>query len=141
MTEEQWGDSNARCLGMLLDGRAQATGIKRPSMDATALLVLNAHHDVVNFKLPEVAGAKVWRRLIDTNAPEAEGAQRVRIGDEYQITGRSLLLFVVEPEHAASVALRRARAALQRVADAPAEVPAAPEAAPAEAPEPAHAGE
>ena len=32
-----------------MDGRAQASGIKRPAMDATALLVLNAHHDVVNF--------------------------------------------------------------------------------------------
>src|SRR6202035_6029159 len=54
--ESQWADSNARCFGMLLDGRAQASGIKRPAMDATALLVLNAHHDVVNFALPEVVG-------------------------------------------------------------------------------------
>src|SRR5262249_15855630 len=28
MTPEMWGDGNARCLGMLLDGRAQPTGIK-----------------------------------------------------------------------------------------------------------------
>ena len=40
--EEQWRDGNARCFGMLIDGRAQATGIKRPSLDATVLLVLNA---------------------------------------------------------------------------------------------------
>ena len=51
---EQWQDANARCFGMLMDGRAQATGIKRPSMDATVLLVLNAYHDVVKFTLPEV---------------------------------------------------------------------------------------
>ncbi len=49
--DQHWGDANARCFGMLLDGRAQASGIKRPAMDATALLVLNAHHDVVNFAL------------------------------------------------------------------------------------------
>ncbi len=109
-------------------------------MDATPLLALNAHHDVVNFKLPEVAGAKVWRRLIDTNAPEAEGAQRVRIGDEDQITGRRPP-FVVELEHAASVASSGPGrfAACGRRARRGAE--AAPEAAPAEAPEPAHAGE
>src|SRR5689334_7490473 len=41
---EQWQDPLARCFGMLIDGRAQATGIKRASMDATVLLVLNAHH-------------------------------------------------------------------------------------------------
>ncbi len=140
MGSEQWDDPSARCFGMLLDGRAQATGIKRPSMDATALLVLNAHHDVVNFKLPEVVGGKVWRRLIDTNQPDAEGSLQVKTGENYQITARSVLLFALVMEQTQGVALRRASQALQRIADAPTEVPVAPEAAPAEAPEPAHAG-
>ena len=70
MEAEQWQDANARCFGMLLDGRAQATGIKRPSMDATLLLVLNAYHDVVKFTLPEVVGGQAWRCLLDTNVPD-----------------------------------------------------------------------
>ena len=37
--DAHWDDANAKCFGMLLDGRAQASGIKRPAMDATALLV------------------------------------------------------------------------------------------------------
>ena len=41
-----------QCFGMLLDGRAQPTGIKQRGVDATLLIVLNAHHDVVNFTLP-----------------------------------------------------------------------------------------
>src|SRR5690242_1604548 len=69
MQDGQWEDANARCLGMLLDGRAQATGIRRPAMDATALLVLNAHHDVVEFTLPEVPGGTIWQCLLDTNQP------------------------------------------------------------------------
>ena len=77
------GRRQARCFGMLLDGRAQATGIKRPAMDATALLVLNAHHDVVNFRLPEVVGGNVWRCLLDTNVPEIEGQKRFRSSDKY----------------------------------------------------------
>ena len=109
-------------------------------MDATALLVLNAHHDVVNFKLPEVVGGKVWRRLIDTNQPDAEGSLQVETGENYQITARSVLLFALVMEQTQGVALRRASQALQRIADAPTEVPVAPEAAPAETPEPAHAG-
>jgi isoamylase len=117
MTQEQWQDGNARCLGMLLDGRAQASGIKRPAMDATALLVLNAHHDVVNFKLPEVVGGSTWRRLIDTNVPDAEGSLQVQTGEEYEVTGRSVLLFALDPDHAPSVALRRARQALRNVAE------------------------
>jgi hypothetical protein len=42
MTTEQWQDGNARCFGMLLDGRAQESGIKRRGSDATLLIVFNA---------------------------------------------------------------------------------------------------
>ncbi len=125
MSDEQWGDGNARCMGMLLDGRAQATGIKRPSMDATALLVLNAHHDVVKFRLPGVAGGQRWRRLLDTNIPDSEGAFAVKSGEEYLVTGRSLALFALEADHRPSVALRRAHQALRQVAETPAIVPSA----------------
>ena len=59
MTTEHWDDGNARCFGMLLDGRAQETGIRRRGSDATLLLVVNAHFDVVNFTLPEVAEAAI----------------------------------------------------------------------------------
>ncbi len=136
MGDEQWSDPNARCFGMLLDGRAQASGIKRPSMDATALLVLNAHHDVVRFRVPEVVGGSRWRRLIDTNVPEGQGRLEVRSGDEYEVTGRSVLLLGLEPDEKTSVALRYARQALAQVVETPTQVPepqAAPE--PAEAPD------
>ena len=116
---EQWQDANARCFGMLLDGRAQATGIKRPAMDATVLLVLNAHHDVVKFTLPEVVGGQTWRCLLDTNAPDRTATPRFPSGDEYEVTGRSLLLFALQPDSAPSVALTRAREALRQVAETP----------------------
>jgi glycogen operon protein len=122
MDSEQWNDPNARCFGMLLDGRAQATGIKRPSMDATVLIVLNAYHDSVKFKLPEVVGGHVWRCLLDTNAPDRIGPPRFQSGEEYEVTGRSLLLFALQPESVRSVALSRARAALRQVAETPAPV-------------------
>jgi isoamylase len=122
MAPEQWHDPNVRCFGMLMDGRAQATGIKRPSMDATALLVLNAYHDVVKFQLPDVVGGHVWRCLMDTNLPERIGSPRFQSADEYEVTGRSLLLFALEPESTRSVALTRARAALRQVSETPAPV-------------------
>jgi isoamylase len=116
---EDWHDGNARCFGMLIDGRAQATGIKRPAMDATALLVLNAHHDVVNFRLPEVVGGNVWRCLVDTNARDVEGQKRFHSGDEYAVTGRSFLLLVLEPETEDSIGLRRALEAFRHMAEQP----------------------
>ena len=93
MADADWKDGNMRCFGMLIDGRAQTSGIKRPASDVTLLLVLNAHHDVVNFTLPEFVGGKDWLCLIDTNAPDSERAARFTTRDHYQVTGRSLLLF------------------------------------------------
>jgi isoamylase len=119
MEPEQWQDGNARCFGMLMDGRAQATGIRRPSLDATVLLVLNAYHDVVKFKLPEVVGGQTWRCLLDTNVPDRVSTPRFQTGDEYEVTGRSLLVFALQPDSAQSVALARAREALRQVAEAP----------------------
>ena len=129
---EDWHDGNARCFGMLIDGRAQATGIKRPAMDATGLLVLNAHHDVVNFKLPEVMGGTIWRCLADTNAPYGDGQERLRSGDEYVVTARSFVLLVLEPEMENSIGLRRALAAFQHMAEQPIPV-VTPEPEPADA--------
>jgi isoamylase len=92
MTPEIWDDTRTQCFGMLMDGRAQATGIRRRGHDATLLLVFNAHHDVVKFKLPPCYDASGWSLLMDTNAPDLP-AQRFRIGAVYEVTGRSLLLF------------------------------------------------
>ena len=56
MKDENWSDPNARCLGVLLDGRAQETGIRRVGSDSTLLIVANAHTDVVPFTMPEAVG-------------------------------------------------------------------------------------
>jgi glycogen operon protein len=123
MAPQQWEEPHARCFGMLLDGRAQATGIRRPAMDATALLVANAHWDVVRFTLPEVIGGRIWRCMLDTNAPERTETPTFTAAVEYEITGRSLVLFVLEPDGETSVALRQADRALLRLEETPAQLP------------------
>ncbi len=92
MTPETWDNELTRCFGMLLDGRAQATGIKRRGGDVTLLIVLNAHHDVVEFSLPRCCDLRGWKRLIDTNDPDLP-EQEFEIEHVYEVTGRSLLLF------------------------------------------------
>jgi isoamylase len=95
-SNESWQDPRERCFGMVLDGRAQETGIVRPGSDATLLLILNAHHDVVVFNLPTVSGGAHWRCLIDTNVPKRGDEPVFSHGDQYEVTGRSLLLFVLQ---------------------------------------------
>ena len=98
ITEEQWNDARAKCFGMLLDGRAQPSGIKQRGSDATLLIIFNAHHDVVKFTLPEVPEGKRWTRLIDTNLPAGFDTPNFEFHSEYDVTGRSLLLFVLSVE-------------------------------------------
>jgi isoamylase len=92
MTIEDWNDPITRCFGMLLDGRAQATGVRRPSADATLLWLLNAYHDVVPFCLPKVAGGRSWMRLFDTAEPDAP-RDSFRASRLYSMAGRSTVLF------------------------------------------------
>ncbi|MBX6743122.1 MAG: glycogen debranching protein GlgX [Acetobacteraceae bacterium] len=112
MSAEQWEDPNTRCFGLLLDGRAQATGILRPASDATLLLVLNAHHDAVEFSLPEPPAGQRWLLLVDTNRPDIDEPEPFAFGHPYMVTGRSLLLFVLNPEHDGAAIISAARAAL-----------------------------
>jgi glycogen operon protein len=118
MTIEQWEDDKARCFGMLLDGRAQETGIKRRGSDATLLLIYNAHYDVVNFTLPSVPDGQHWQGLIDTNQPESL-LPVFQFGDVYTVTGRSFLAFAMATEDSATRRLRQGIGTILEVAESP----------------------
>lgn len=92
MQESNWADTGMRCFGMLIDGRAQTTGIRKRGQETTLLLVFNAHHDVVQFTLPECTGGREWSLLIDTNIPGKEDGS-FSTGDTYEVTARSLVVF------------------------------------------------
>jgi glycogen operon protein len=75
-------------------------------------MILNAHHDVVAFTLPEVPGGREWRLLIDTNLSDEDTASEPAFAFEhpYSVTGRSLLLFelVLDPSYGVARTKRRA---------------------------------
>jgi isoamylase len=93
MPAEAWKDAGMHCFGMVMDGRAQPTGIRRRGEDATMLMVMNGHHDLVEFTLPEVAGGNQWALEIDTNLSSVKAGPTFTSGDVYGVTARSLLLF------------------------------------------------
>ena len=96
MRDEDWTDDRMRCFGMLMDGRAAPTGIRQRGKEATLLLVLNAHHDLVQFVLPPSPGGTAWRLLVDTNGPDDSAEPRFDVNSQYGVTGRSLLLLALE---------------------------------------------
>jgi isoamylase len=105
MQQDDW-NATAQCVGLMLDGRAQPTGIKKRGEDTTLLLILNAWHDVVEFTLPnQGSDDHRWTLMIDTNLPD-EGNnkedQKFSFGQVYAVTGRSLLLLALIREASGS---------------------------------------
>jgi len=107
MTDAQWADESNRCLGMLIDGRGQNSGIPKPASDATLLLVFNSHSDIVDFTLPPDESGGTWTCLIDTNVPVRPALDDFKSGDKYIVTSRSLLLFALEARGATKRVLSR----------------------------------
>ena len=91
MDQDAWHDEALRCFGMLMDGRAQPTGIRRRGTDATLLLLLNAQADEARFVLPPCSGGLHWKPLFDTARPEAD-LPALEIGEACVMTGCSLVL-------------------------------------------------
>ena len=104
MKTEEWSDGNTRCFGMLLDGRAQPTGVRQRGQETTLLLVFNGWHDVVKFTLPQGSGGGRWSLLLDTNISDEKGepaeARRhvLLAGDEGLIAQEPSLGFLVAAE-------------------------------------------
>jgi isoamylase len=95
MEDKQWGDSGMRCFGMLLDGRAQKSGIRKLGEEVTLLMIINGHTDVVEFALPKCAGGRAWSLLIDTNFEDLCESGVFGFGGKYDVTSRSVLLFAL----------------------------------------------
>ncbi|NBJ13450.1 glycogen debranching protein GlgX [Microvirga arsenatis] len=97
MAPAHWQDPHARALGILLDGRAQPTGIRKRGAEVTLFLVLNAYHDSVLFTLPQVVGGQKWRCLTDTNQVDGSSNVVLPAGAPFEALGRTLLLFELLP--------------------------------------------
>jgi glycogen operon protein len=94
MTDESWNAGFVRCLGVRLEGNAidEVDEHGHPIVGDTLLLLLNAHHDRIDFTLPPEGDDERWVRLVDTSDPRASGEPfegEVR----YPLEGRSLVLF------------------------------------------------
>jgi isoamylase len=73
----------------------------------TLLLIANAHHECVKFRMPQSAGGQGWLQLLNTDQPDADEVgnkeSRRKFGETHEVTGRSLLLFkLVQPQRRAS---------------------------------------
>jgi glycogen operon protein len=94
MQSADWADEGMKCFGMLIDGRARPTGVRQRGTEAAMLIVLNAYHDLVEFRLPQFEGGTHWALELDTNLPGGDSDFRGKPDDVYGLTGRSTALFI-----------------------------------------------
>jgi glycogen operon protein len=96
MSDEQWRDGFARSLGVFLSGRGldERDERGRTIVDNDFLVLVNAHYETVEFKLPAQPEDARWVLRVDTTNAAFEAQERTFApGDTYALQGRALALF------------------------------------------------
>jgi isoamylase len=99
MQEHNWKEDFAKSLGIFLNGH----GIKgrdnqgRKIIDNSFYLMLNAHHGVIQFKLPEIRFGKTWTKVLDTADPGLK-AEVLNFNFEQTVAveGRSVMVLMTK---------------------------------------------
>jgi isoamylase len=100
MTDEEWKESSARCLGMFLAGESVLGRGERGEVitDDNFLLLMNAHHELIPFTLPTLATGVNWRIVVDTSTNH-QGAKVIHDSNApYPLQARSLVLLIEHRE-------------------------------------------
>lgn len=115
MTDEEWTNDFARCLGVSLSGRAADEVDERgqPVHDDNFLLLMNAHHEEIPFVVPEAPSGSGWFAILDTSCQTTRNPDAYyAAASKYPLQARSLALLVErEPDRLRKTDRRRASAA------------------------------
>ena len=96
MSDEEWNNSCARCLGMFLaaGGLDERDSQGRRLHDNNLLLLFNADHEACSFALPDWESERAWEVLLDTVGDERNVA-RFHSGTAYPLEGRSMAVLLL----------------------------------------------
>jgi len=95
MTDQEWNQSYARCLGLYLEGHATGEDDDRgqPVTDDDFVLLINSHHEPIAFMLPMLSAGDSWQTVIDTSQPQ-DNKTSFPGGGKFPLQARSLSLLV-----------------------------------------------
>ena len=102
VSDEDWENPQARCLGLRLAGDAMEEVDTRGKriIDDTLFIVLNAHYEPIAFVLPAHRPKVRWELILDTQGMLDKRRYRpLRGGDVYEMAARSLALFCRRRNH------------------------------------------
>jgi isoamylase len=99
MTDEDWKVGYAKSLGVFLNGGAISTSdeVGERIVDESFYILFNAHHEPIEFTLPEDRFGKSWVEMVDTNDPPRRRDRRqpreaVPAGGKLEVAPRTFAL-------------------------------------------------
>jgi glycogen operon protein len=103
MHENDWHWGDARAVGVFLNGQAitepDETGAR--VLDDSLLVLFNAHHEPLDFRLPPDAYAEAWETAVDTAHDECAPVD-LRAGARTRVEARSILVLVQRSDRSRS---------------------------------------
>ena len=97
MTDDSWNSPLIRSLGVVYagDGTGEVDERGQSITGGTLLVLMNAHQEVVLFKLP-ASNVGVWQRIFDTTNPRLPDSVQA-VNATYELKGRSQAAFRLVP--------------------------------------------
>ncbi len=94
MSEEDWNSPFARSVAFLLGGDTISTPDERGEriVGDSLLVLLNAHHESVTYRLPDLDWGREWEILVDTGGATDAKRDLVEAGGTVAVDARSLVL-------------------------------------------------
>jgi glycogen operon protein len=94
MSEDNWGEGFAKSLGIFINGDTIPNPNTHgdPVTDASFYLIFNAHHEALDFILPEKRWGQRWTLLLDTARGWVDAAPLHRAGTRLEVAPRSIVL-------------------------------------------------
>jgi isoamylase len=93
MSDDDWDAGPARSIGVFLNGSAipETDGLGQRIEDDTFLLLFNAHHEAIDFTLPDETFGERWLKVLDTDDALTEGEQ-LKGSEPLRVEARSVAL-------------------------------------------------
>ncbi|TVQ96966.1 MAG: glycogen debranching enzyme GlgX [Spirochaetaceae bacterium] len=98
MEDSYWSEGHAKSIAIFLNGKAvpspDAFGLR--VVDDSFYVIINAHHEPIDFTLPDKTWGRYWRMVVDTAVGWMDGKRPLSAGETIQAVGRSIIVLQAE---------------------------------------------
>jgi isoamylase len=94
MTQRDWRNDSAHAIGVFLNGDEvrMTTARGEDVRDASFLLLFNAHHEALTFRMPTRRFGTRWELELSTAEPERRGGESYGPREEIEVESRSIVV-------------------------------------------------